>query len=886
MPESQITPEQITLKLVEGLKILKEELKAWRAESRRNEEKIIEIEAKLDEVLSKGCGSGIMPAEIQGLEEKAARLSQQYVQIQTEMKNIIEFNKKVNALKRMLDELGEKSEVSDDDLNTKIDTLEKTVLSMSEKIVEVGKIKSSISDIKGSSSPEIEAKLSSLRLMLEEIGDGLSQLNRLKMQLDKVESETQRNMTEMTEIRDRLEQVGMGEFDAGPPEGVQELRDRIDELSDRMGKGFAAGSEEEFMKKVKSEMNKWLEDTKENSKALEQFKKDIKQVEAKAGETKQLKEHLNKINKDIEVLQKKNVKMDGLANVLTKHGDEIDQVYSFIGKEKLDIENLEASLKETHNKLSNREKESALRLTQIEKMKEMLKVLKAKDDLSDKDRKRLEDKMQLFAKEIGKVHELGEMGPKYFTDIKTDLDAWHNETKHNQQKLVEMRNKIGNLNQKIEQAVKLKVEVSKLGEGLSTIVNDTAQNFSELKKAILMHGEEFESLYSLIGKEELDIEKMGMRLTDFRKKLAEWRLLNDESIKQSKYLQSKLDDLRGKVSGKKGLPIVINELEEVTKEIELLKMEEQRMDKMEVELEELRKKIVQIQGMKTEVKDLENTLATIADNMKSFQELRKDLSRHADELLAIHAAVGKKDIEIKRLDATVSGFHSKLKDWEKATYHATKQTQVVAQKLERLSHRLTGKEGIPKLSRELYDLTKEIKLLEREYISLDKKQKDMLLFDDKIEHTVQKALRDKITKKELEDEFNKIQSIKKKTFPFSSIKEGTKEAARLTSGKQSPNIKSKLTQFLNKLEKASKQDKDLVWEEYEKKILKSIDSTLRKEKTRIKKARLSGKDVSKQNLIYAKAEMRFVTLENAFSSRDLKKVAALIGKIAELKAHL
>lgn len=876
MPETQVSSAEITRRLVESLKILKEELRAWRAESRQNQKKIVEMDAKINTIARNMQSPAALPKEMADLQDKSTRLTQQYRQIQSEMENIVEFNKKVNALKVMVEELDRKSYDSDKALHGKLSTLEKAVLSLNQKVTDVEKIRTRIADMKKGPSPEIDAKLSSLRLMLEEIGDSLSQLNRLKAQLDKVESRTQENLAEMNELREKVEQMSI----EGGGEDIEDLRDRMNELADKMGKESPGKISAE---QLETELGSWMKETQANAEAVQSIQNELASLRQKAEETRDVKQNIDEINKELSSLEKGGLKIEDIGKIVRKHGEDIDQVYSFIGKEKLDIENLAAVVDEFDKKISEWEQENSKRLEEIKGMQLKLGEVKEGEELSEEEIKKIRGDISELAVSIGKVEELGEMGPEFFKGMKKDLDDWQEETQKNAEKISEMRTRLKVMAKKLEKADELKSEVDGLRNDLLESITETQEQFSELKESILQHGEEFESLYSIIGKEELDLEKIGIQMSGFRGKLKEWKKHNEESIKQSKSLQSKLDSLRKKVSGKKGLPIVIEEMEEVMAELKDLKKEETRMKEMEKQIEALRQRMEETKEIRNEMGELQEVLSSIAENVKSFQSVRRGLTRHAEELKDIHSIVEERDVEIRELDAKMASFKDRLAEWNDEVKTNAEMTNELSEKLSHLGERLSGDEEVDKLSEELSEINKELKKIEKNQSSLQKKQEEMVKFDDRIEEIVQKTLRSNVSKKELEEGLEKIQEMKKKSVSAAKRKRRKTEAKRLASQEKDEGLQKLFEEFTKKLEKTSKKKQKKVWEEYDKKISSFVEESLEKEKQAIKKAEKEGKDMSKRNLIVAKADMRLLSLQRAFSSQNLKKATKNIERLAELK---
>ena len=148
-----------------------------------------------------------------------------------------------------------------------------------------------------------------------------------------------------------------------------------------------------------------------------------------------------------------------------------------------------------------------------------------------------------------------------------------------------------------------------------------------------------------------------------------------------------------------------------------------------------------------------------------------------------------------KIDGSIADFKRKMKSLEELSNTSVKRTRSLADRLDKLAKRVVGKEGIPSLSNELQELADEIRKLEEEQMVLKQKQKEMVAFDDKIESMVQKALREDISKKELEDQFDKLKRMKKKVVPPSELSKVKREALKLASKRKATNFNYMLKEF-------------------------------------------------------------------------------------------
>ena len=317
-------------------------------------------------------------------------------------------------------------------------------------------------------------------------------------------------------------------------------------------------------------------------------------------------------------------------------------------------------------------------------------------------------------------------------------------------------------------------------------------------------------------------------------------------------------------------------------------------------------------------KDLERVMSQVAQVTKSinnFEELRETLAKHNEEFKGLYSTIGKEHVELDSLNGAITSLQAKLNEWSTRNKENLEEVADIRNDLSSVAKELNAKDVTKKvgsLSDSLHELADRVESLQRQEKELQDMQERLVEFDKGLKELVRKAVVASLSRKEFEAELSKLEATNQqniasttpvqprvptrpvqprtpaKPVPVPDVKKKMRELrAALEEEKKEEGISDIFANFEKEINTAdTDEQKEMLWNNLQHDIEYAIKDSLDKAKEKVKRGKAAGLDTSKLNILIAKTDIGFVSLETSVSLKNMAKAKEIVQKLANLKAQI
>ncbi|MBN3036882.1 MAG: hypothetical protein JW834_00375 [Candidatus Diapherotrites archaeon] len=765
--EEDVSTLLIAQKLASSLKSIKEELQAWHEESGTMQARVKELQQKVDSISSK---AGV-PAEVT---KQMLELRNQVTSLNQKIVRMDEITAKLQAMDERLAKL---SLIVPEDLRQEIVGVHEQVQAITQKTATVNEI---LSKLEGMSvkefvtEREFKTALTEIRRImrdsgLEELKDEIYQLEAVSgMSDDQIREELDAVKQRFTELSRNI-----GGFD--------QLNQRIMALENKVETTVVSPHVEDEINKLKEEITSISLKTNRLEDSLKRVdllasKEDITEKQLVSEMT-----HMKSELQDVEGMGTVKSKVEELSQATGRTKEEvrteIDELRRQVHGVTSEIEYLKALGKE----LKGIEEQVSASVNQISELRQRLQeVKKLPVEEQGREIEALKERVSEVAKEAGKYGEIQTMLEKYdkefFSGMKQELDAWHSEAKQNQSEVRIITKRLDELSKKTDVSLGFRKDINSLKDTLSSITDDISR-MQNLKQRLGAYHTEFDSIYSSLGKEKVNMDQLGSSINGLQEELKEWSERNKENRKSIQEMRKEMTDLSTQlrqVDSRRQVEDLTQRIEALTDRIEQLRQQEAELAERQV-------------------------------NLSDFDEQLKELVRKA-----VTAMLTREEFETQ---------------------------------LQRMPSHKAPLKPLPRIERPA-------------------QKPQAKAFEEKPEPSV-------------EDKLKALRTQMEKAKPKSLQIEAPEPAEDV--------LLDKLEELETNLENAEDPELDLVWDNARNDFVSIIEADLSTTKEEAAKKRESGAEVSKLNLLLTKQDLGVVSLETAFSSKDIERIRESTRRLVDLR---
>ena len=245
-------------------------------------------------------------------------------------------------------------------------------------------------------SPDVQREFASIKMKLQEIsskpaGPGITET---KVALEAELSKLKQDIEQITSLQTRVSQLS-----TSSDMGDRQIRDELKKLKSEVEAlpretPSTKKDSEEFLSVLQKELEDWHKESMQNTKEITQLLKKINTIETKTEASDKVKIDLKRVITQIDQIADSATKFEELKTTIIKHNEEFKEVYSTIGKERVELDSLNESVTELQSSLvswGQRNKESMEEVSSIRtELAALTKELKSKDmthdvhDISDR----------------------------------------------------------------------------------------------------------------------------------------------------------------------------------------------------------------------------------------------------------------------------------------------------------------------------------------------------------------------------------------------------------------------------------------------------------------------------------------------------------------------
>ncbi len=208
-------------------------------------------------------------------------------------------------------------------------------------------------------------------------------IKNIRTELQDWHTESKENQVRINELKKRLDEISMK---AVPPDIEKELSDIRTKLAMMPVKGMPSGSAQ-TIKLMFEDQLKELEDLNkeniENTKDINQLRRQLAALSKQSTASPGLDKDMKKFRAQVQEVAESTQKFNNLKQILLKHNEEFEDLYSSIGKEKVELDNLHQVLENLKNELVEWTERNQHNTTEIKSIKTELitlnKTLKEKN---------------------------------------------------------------------------------------------------------------------------------------------------------------------------------------------------------------------------------------------------------------------------------------------------------------------------------------------------------------------------------------------------------------------------------------------------------------------------------------------------------------------------
>ena len=486
--------------------------------------------------------------------------------------------------------------------------------------------------------------------------------------------------------------------------------------------------------------------------------------------------------------------------------------------------------------------------------------------------------------------------------IKEELQQWHDESKRNQTAIAALSKRLDMLSRKTTVPPSIQQEIAGIKAKLEALpLQQVAGNIPGAKQAL-------EQKLTQLNQELEQIKSFQSRMQELSASSETGDKRIEEQIRALKSevaaipRQTPSTEMAGKdflVALQKDLEDWHRESTQNTKEITALLSK----------LQSLESKTTANEGIKKELERVMGQVAQVAESINSFEELRDTLTKHNEEFKGLYSTIGKEHVELDTLNEAITGLQEKLKEWSTRNKENLEEVADIRQDLSSVAKELKSKDvtkQVGGLSDSLHELADRVESLQRQEKELQSMQKSLVEFDNDLKELVRKAVVASLSRKEFEDELNKLEtshgqtqiSAPKPKQPKShvparpaaipDVKKKMRELrAALEEGKAEEGILGIFSDFEKGINTAdTDEQKNRLWANLQNDIEHALNDSLDKAKEKVKQGKTAGIDTSALNILIAKTDIGFVSLETSVSLKNLAKAKEIVQKLAGLKSQI
>ncbi len=283
--------------------------------------------------------------------------------------------------------------------------------------------------------------------------------------------------------------------------------------------------------------------------------------------------------------------------------------------------------------------------TEKERIIELQKKLEELSASSDSTDQRHDEELTSLKEEVKaaprKMAAETKEGEEFLRTLKTELEAWHKESMSNAKELNALLKRVAAIESQAQVGEKLKKEMERTMGQMGQVAG-SIDKFEELKKTIVKHNEEFEDLYSAVGKERVELNTLNESVLGLQTKLVEWGERNTENLQEVHDIRTDLaalaKEIKSRDFGKR--------IDEFSGTMGMLADRVESLQRQERDLLETQQQLVEFdRGMKELVRKA--VLATLSrqDFEKEFEQLEGKAAKPRRA-----AAPAQKDVRTKMLE--------------------------------------------------------------------------------------------------------------------------------------------------------------------------------------------------------------------------------------------
>ncbi len=188
-----------------------------------------------------------------------------------------------------------------------------------------------------------------------------------------------------------------------------------------------------------------------------------------------------------------------------------------------------------------------------------------------------------------------------FADQLKELEDLNKENIENTKEIKQLRRQLDSLSKQSTASPGLDKDLTQFRAQMQEVAEST-QKFNNLKQILLKHNEEFEDLYSSIGKEKVELDNLHQVLENLKNELVDWTGRNQENTTEIMSIKTELTtlnkalrekDLDGKVSGlSHNLEMLADRIEKIQRAEREILSQQEKMVRFDKGLKELVRKAV------------------------------------------------------------------------------------------------------------------------------------------------------------------------------------------------------------------------------------------------------------------------------------------------------
>ncbi len=477
--------------------------------------------------------------------------------------------------------------------------------------------------------------------------------------------------------------------------------------------------------------------------------------------------------------------------------------------------------------------------------------------------------------------------------VREELQQWHDESKRNQAAIAALNERLNLFSKKLSPPASAKREISSIQAKMGALsLHPAGSSIPAAKQAL-----------------EQKLAQLSRDLEQIQAIKAEMQSLSSSSEAGDKRIEGQIRALKAKVDalprqtpstqkdGREFLVALQKDLEEWHKE----SMQNSReLTSLLSKLQELEAKTTANAKVKKELERVMAQVMHVTESINNFEELKNTLTKHNEEFKGLYSAIGKEHVELDSLSEATAGLQSKLEEWSARNKENLEEVADIRKDLSSIAKELRAKDvgkKVGELSESLQEVAERVESLQRQEKELQGMQEKLVEFDKGLKELVRKAVVASLSRKEFEDELGKLeaagspaplQKVPAKPVPVTDVKKKMRELrAALEKEKEEEGVLDIFKSFENEISTAeTDEQKEMLWNNMRRDVEHAVRSSLDKAKEKIKHGKAEGISTSKLNILVAKTDIGFVSLETSVSLRNLAKSKEVVRKLADLKAQI